>query len=986
MGFNLKNIGKKNKRGDQSPDFGVSEEYSDEEFYEEEYSEEEYSEEDYPEDEYAGDDVAEEDYTGDDVAGEDYAGDDIAEEDYAEDYGEEYAEESETEYADDSEAEYAEDAEADCSEETDDYAGEPEAEYSEESDDDYAEESEAEYTDFDDDYMVSEAAPEDVTQVIGVHVPEVVLEELDLSTAAINADAIEKAVSRRQLRKEPEFFDEVRSEQDETDDYAENSDESGYDDYAENSDERESRHVDRKLHGDDRDEYSDYDGGVTSSIEYIDESEYEEEVPTPAPNIAFKISILAASVALILAAVFGFNYFRSKKPVNESLFTISEAGLPVCKELMGVGSEISTIDTIGGRGLLAALDSRKALALSGNPGQAVSDEGESHEYNETPITASMRISIELITVKSDLKIRFINAETGKLIPNVPFSVTITDPSGKSSTWTDDDSDGIIYKSGLTEGSYRVRTQALEGDKYSAYTWPDEKSITVKNTIDYSRVDVGGEVKDASQVNENAEDTSGRSGNEGQDLTNTVAFVESSSTPQYTEVAKNTINDPLAALTIQVEPGIHDEVIFTAEDVSGNGESGNGGSNTGGENGNSANTGGENGNGSNTGGNTTPAEKPSVTLSLSQTTMSVKAGATGTFTASTTVKVAPGCTLSVSSSNTGVATVSLSGNTITVTGVAGGTADITVTATTDKNDKVTETATASAKCTVTVTSVDMTTPLTDKSGNEVYVFENNAYRRATYADYAKFDKFYIITGTKYTGWQTFNGATYYYDSEGKAVTGTQVIQGVTYQFGADGKMTSSSGVLGIDVSKWQGKIDWAAVKASGVEYVIIRVGYRGSSAGALIDDSMFVTNISGAKAAGLKVGVYFVTQAINDVEAVYEASMVLDRIKGYSLDLPVFLDVEASGGRGDTIDKATRTAVCVAFCETIRNAGYKAGIYANKTWLSSKMDASAFSNYTIWVAHYSSVCGYTGRYDIWQYSEKGTVSGINGYVDMDLKYT
>ena len=115
-------------------------------------------------------------------------------------------------------------------------------------------------------------------------------------------------------------------------------------------------------------------------------------------------------------------------------------------------------------------------------------------------------------------------------------------------------------------------------------------------------------------------------------------------------------------------------------------------------------------------------------------------------------------------------------------------------------------------------------------------------------------------------------------------------------------------------------------------------------------------------------------------------MVLDRIKGYSLDLPVFIDVEASGGRGDTIDKNTRTSVIIAFCETIRSAGYTAGIYANKTWLTSRMDVSKFGNYKIWVAHYSSVCGYTGRYDYWQYTEKGTISGINGYVDMDLRYS
>ena len=168
-------------------------------------------------------------------------------------------------------------------------------------------------------------------------------------------------------------------------------------------------------------------------------------------------------------------------------------------------------------------------------------------------------------------------------------------------------------------------------------------------------------------------------------------------------------------------------------------------------------------------------------------------------------------------------------------------------------------------------------------------------------------------------------------------------------------------------------------------MIIRVGYRGSSQGALIDDPTFKTNIKGATAAGLKVGVYFFTQAVDEVEAVQEASMVLDRISGYKISYPVFLDVEGSGGRGDKIDSATRTAACKAFCNTIQNAGYTAGVYANKTWLSQKMDASALSGYKIWLAQYAAAPTYTGRYDLWQYKSTGKVSGISGNVDLNLSY-
>ena len=193
-------------------------------------------------------------------------------------------------------------------------------------------------------------------------------------------------------------------------------------------------------------------------------------------------------------------------------------------------------------------------------------------------------------------------------------------------------------------------------------------------------------------------------------------------------------------------------------------------------------------------------------------------------------------------------------------------------------------------------------------------------------------------------------------------------------------------MGIDVSKWNGSIDWKAVKNSGISYVIIRCGYRGSTEGKLIVDSRFAENIQGANAAGLKVGVYFYSQAVDEIEAVEEASMVLDQIRNYKISYPVFLDVESSGGRGDGISKETRTAVCRAFCQTIKNSGYAAGIYANKTWLNERIDSGQLGAYRIWLAQYAATPSYTRtRYDIWQYSSKGRVSGMNGDVDMNISY-
>lgn len=193
------------------------------------------------------------------------------------------------------------------------------------------------------------------------------------------------------------------------------------------------------------------------------------------------------------------------------------------------------------------------------------------------------------------------------------------------------------------------------------------------------------------------------------------------------------------------------------------------------------------------------------------------------------------------------------------------------------------------------------------------------------------------------------------------------------------------VLGIDVSKWNREIDWAAVKASGVQFVIIRCGYRGSKTGALVEDPYFRQNIKGATAAGLDVGIYFFTQAIDQKEAVEEASMALSMVEGYDLKYPIFIDTEGSGGRADSLDVATRTAVCEAFCETIETAGYTSGVYASRSWFYNNVDDEELSDYVKWLAEYREAPLYTGRYEIWQYTSSGTVEGINGRVDLNLSY-
>ncbi len=295
-------------------------------------------------------------------------------------------------------------------------------------------------------------------------------------------------------------------------------------------------------------------------------------------------------------------------------------------------------------------------------------------------------------------------------------------------------------------------------------------------------------------------------------------------------------------------------------------------------------------------------------------------------------------------------------------------------------------------TVKKSVIDPATKLKDKDGNQLYYKKKSTgeFIEATYQDYKERSTFYkkvkVASEYKYTGWQTIDGFVYFFGKDNQYVTGDQVILGAKYSFGSDGKLSKGSGSMGIDVSKHNGNIDWNAVKNSGVSYVIIRCGYRGYSTGVLVEDPMFRSNIKGAKAAGLKVGAYFFSQAVNEVEAVEEASMAIDLVKGYGLDYPLFLDVEGSGGRGDAIGRDTRTAVCKTFCQTVQNSGISSGIYANKTWFNEKINTGSLTSYKIWLAQYASAPTYTAtRYDMWQYSSKGKVSGISGNVDMNISY-
>lgn len=224
-----------------------------------------------------------------------------------------------------------------------------------------------------------------------------------------------------------------------------------------------------------------------------------------------------------------------------------------------------------------------------------------------------------------------------------------------------------------------------------------------------------------------------------------------------------------------------------------------------------------------------------------------------------------------------------------------------------------------------------------------------------------------------------------NKEDKAVNGAE--EAADGSENTDLEFASTSGRLGIDVSRWNETIDWEKVKEDGIEFAIIRCGYRGASSGALVLDSKYEDNIRGAIEAGIPVGVYFFTQATSEVEAIEEASMVISLIQDYDVDYPVFLDSESAGGKGraDGLDVDERVKYHRAFLETIASAGYETGVYASKNWLNDQLDMTQLSQYKTWLAEYADVPTYDQYFDMWQYTSKGTVDGIETRVDLDVSY-
>lgn len=895
-------------------------------------------------------------------------------------------------------------------------------------------------------------------------------------------------------------------------------------------------------------------------------------------NTMDRVVVTTGVLVLVLALVTGAVYI-SATMLNKQVASFEE-----------IGSQLAGITVIGEAGLTAVADAELARINAAN---AVEDDEQDKEYEENEYVKEVSVELNMTSIEKDLKVKFVNGKTNKLIGNVPFAVTVTTPDGKIETWTDDDMDGIIYKKDIKAGNYAVAMQPLEGEKYEDYIIStNSKKVEVKDKVEYKKVDVSDEIKTESEIDASVEDTAKNEVAVESELKDTVSWVDSSQAVTYTEVKKNQIKDPATAsvstgfkrlsgetvtligggsvnvggtltLTPQKSGGEASWTLDSGEWKSSNTDiatvsngtvtgvgagkatityewkgtiqgtaSGGDGSGTpvwgtatcevevtavdgvtkvtvspatlnldvskketatgnvtatvevtgaaskgvkwessnpavatvtAGTDGKAVVTALSAGTATITAtseadpgksascavtvtgvvptvltldkdtlsitvegtykltATTTPAgaavvwtsDKPEIAKAAADGTITGVKEGTAVITATTVNGLTQKCTVTVTklmtldkatasvaagsettvtvkplddgkgkvaafSGNEKIVTVSVKDKVVTLKGIQKGSAAITIVYTSAKGQTVSQD--------VTVTVVDGSGKLKDGVGNILYIKNaDGTYTEALSGDYYKYDTFYVKQ-VKYTGWQTIDGKVYFYDANGKFVTGEQVIQGAKYNFASDGSLVTGNGTFGIDVSKWNGTIDWNAVKNSGVSYVIIRCGYRGSSAGTLVEDPKFKANIKGATSAGIKVGVYFFSQAINNSEAVEEASMVLQLIKDYKISYPVFLDVESSGGRADKIDSVTRTEVIKSFCQTIENSGYTAGVYANKNWLNTKMDAKQLTKYKIWLAQYAAAPSYTTtKYDLWQYKSTGKVSGISGNVDLNISY-
>ena len=661
---------------------------------------------------------------------------------------------------------------------------------------------------------------------------------------------------------------------------------------------------------------------------------------------------------------------------------ITEAMIPTVTDLQAEGeAQASVIGLAMNKSYVAEL-----TRLDGDNTQMASV-----DEKEVPVV------LKATSVDKDLKVKIVNERNDKVITGTAFEVSVTDSAKKTKSYTDSDKDGIIYIKSMEPGKCTISMKASGG-----YAAPKDITAEVKAHIEYQVVDIADEIKSESEINVAAEDSS-HNGNAGagtaQVLTDTVEYVEPSKTEITEEVKTQRVDDwgqPVYSKLKKDQYGtdMYEKIISepTHEDKDGDGKC------------------------DRCGTEVKPAHTHSYTETVTPPTCKDQGYTTYTCSCGDSYvdnytdpnpdnHVDAGndnfcdlCGADLSpaepetpegeggGSQTGEGTgeTGETGETTppsdTVDGMTAPSSDPAVNSTDAQSlDAEAEPAAAPAASVYTAGIVLLRAGTTDK-----IVYDTSSRPIYDTSSEPVYDIELKVTGYKYTGWQTLDGATYYFDKNGNKVTGTQVIQGIQYTFSDEGVR---SGTIGIDVSKFQSSINWQKVKNAGINFVIIRCGYRGYGSGVLVQDPMFASHITGAKAAGLRVGIYFFSQAVSEAEAVEEASMAVKLARQYGINMPIAIDSEyANGGAGraDGLSKSARTDITIAFCNTVANAGYKPMVYASKSWFSDHLDVSRFpSSYRIWVAHYAKTCGYTGRYDIWQNTSKGSVDGVKGNVDMNI---
>lgn len=619
----------------------------------------------------------------------------------------------------------------------------------------------------------------------------------------------------------------------------------------------------------------------------------------------------------------------------------------------------------------------------------------------------IEVILKSTSMERDLKVKFVDKATGKVISGADFKIKVTSPSKTTKEYSDHDNDGIIWVKDIDGGNYTVAMVDLEG-----YVTAKNLNAEVKKKIEYKVVEIEDEVKSESQVVVSQEDAEYGGADKDESTANsavlkdTVEFVESSVKEEtkttnvqkkdkfgqleYEKQKLDVLGQPMYAKILSESDEFHTfdsnnkctrcgatkTVTPTCTHVDANDDD-------------------------KCDNESCKADVPDLHVhSITNCTCTICNKALHGELADGVCKVCDNLVDTASHTSHTEGTNGMCKYCSTVANA--GAHQCADTDTDQKCDQCGADVVAQqpentegqsdGQPEVQSEDDDTETPIsafayrtfnwlrTSSNGERYIKYDTNS---APIYDTSSAKKYETETVTTYYGWQTIDGATYYFDKNGEKVTGQQVIQGISYTFSSEGVR---SGTIGIDVSKYQTGINWTKVKNAGINFVMIRCGYRGYGSGVLVEDPMYRSHISGAKAAGLRVGVYFFSQAVNEAEAVEEASMAVSLAKKYGINMPIAIDSEyANGGQGraDGLSKSARTAVTKAFCDTVKSAGYTPMVYASKSWFSDHLNVSELSSYRIWVAHYADKCGYTGTYHIWQNTDKGKVDGVPGYVDMNI---